>query len=80
MLEAQRAALASGIPRDGCPERGKTPTCVKLGLAFDQSRAARNVAIGAGILAGVAAGTGVVLWITGSERQKAAGVTWSGAW
>lgn len=80
VLEAQRAALASGIPRDGCPTPDASPRCESLRLSFDQSRGARNVALGAGVLAGVAAGTGIVLWITEERQKTAAGLTWSGTW
>jgi len=79
VLEAQRAALRSGLAPHACPTPDASARCAELALAFDQSRGARDVAIGAGALAGVAAGTGVVLWVAG-EKNKAVGVTWSGTW
>lgn len=79
VLEAQRAALASGLARDACPTPDASSRCSELALAHGQSRAARDVAIVAGGVAVVAGGTAVVLWFTG-ERSKAVGVTWSGAW
>lgn len=80
VLEAQRAALRSGLASDACPTPDASPRCAELRLAHDQSRGARNVAIGAGVLAGVATGTGVVLWIVGERQKTGVGVTWSGAW
>lgn len=81
VLEAQRASAAAGNASNTCAVDPTSATCAKVKLAFEQSRGARNVAIGAGIVGGVAAGVGVGLWF---ELEKSApptvGATWSGSW
>ena len=65
ILETQRAAAAAGSPLDACLHGGDD--CAKIRLAFDQSRGARNVAIGAGVVAVLAGGVAVGLWF-GMDR------------
>lgn len=74
ILETQRAAAAAGSPLDACLHGGDD--CAKIRLAFDQSRGARNVAIGAGVVAVLAGGVAVTLHLTGSKADVAVGGSW----
>ena len=76
ILETQRAAAAAGSPLDACLHGGDD--CAKIRLAFDQSRGARNVAIGAGVVAVLAGGVAVGLWF-GMDRGPTM-VTVGGLW
>lgn len=78
VLEAQRAALASGLARDACPTPDASSRCSELALAHGQSRAARDVALVAGGVAVVAGGVAVGVWVAG-EKNKAV-VTVGGVW
>ncbi len=74
ILETQRAAAAAGSPLDACLHGGDD--CAKIRLAFDQSRGARNVAIGAGVVAVLAGGVAVTLHLTGNKADVAVGGSW----
>ncbi len=80
VLEAQRASAAAGNASNACAIDPTSATCAKVRLAFEQSRGARNVAIGAGIVGGVAAGVGVGLWFGLEQKAPVVGATWSGTW
>lgn len=81
-LEAQRAALASGLARDACAPPATASRCAELRLAFDQRTAARNVALAAAGIAVAAAGTAIVLHFTVPEPASpaSAGIVIRGAW
>ena len=74
ILETQRAAAAAGSPLDACLHGGDN--CAKIRLAFDQSRGARNVAIGAGVVAAIAGGVAVTLHLTSNKADVAVGGSW----
>jgi len=74
ILETQRAAAAAGSPLDACLHGGDD--CAKIRLAFDQSRGARSVAIGAGVVAVIAGGVAVTLHLTGNKADVAVGGSW----
>lgn len=74
ILETQRAAAAAGSPLDACLHGGDN--CAKIRLAFDQSRGARNVAIGAGVVAVLAGGVAVTLHLTGNKADVTVGGSW----
>lgn len=82
LLEAQRAALASGLARDACALPASASRCAELRLAFDQRTAARNVALVAAGIAVAAAGTAIVLHFTVPEPASpaSAGISIRGAW
>lgn len=78
ILETQRAAAAAGSPLDACLHGGDD--CAKIRLAFDQSRGARNVAIGAGVVAVLAGGVAVGLYFAADRAPSGGVITVGGLW
>ena len=78
ILEKQRAAAAAGSPLDACLHGGDD--CAKIRLAFDQSRGARNVAIGAGVVAVLAGGVAVGLYFAADRAPSSGMITVGGLW
>ncbi len=78
ILETQRAAAAAGSPLDACLHGGDD--CAKIRLAFDQSRGARNVAIGAGVVAAIAGGVAVGLYFAADRAPSSGMLIIGGLW
>jgi hypothetical protein len=80
ILEAQRVSLRSGLTSDACPTPDASARCAELRQVFEQSRAARNVALVAAAVAVAAGGVAIGLHFAGGRAKTAGMVTVGGSW